>query len=129
MLWSSGDELDDEDVFTYLFIYSAVYEDKCCNCPTLMYYCTLMTVSVKLSRFLCIKSVVIYYILFRCDCEILCCVLFFLLSFLLLPPSSFFLTIGFSGIRLFDMLDSERIYVDFRRSKIPGCYSWYRSDG
>ena len=27
MLWSSGDELDDEDVFTYLFIYSAVYQD------------------------------------------------------------------------------------------------------
>ena len=27
MLWSSGDELDDGDVLTYLFIYSAVYQD------------------------------------------------------------------------------------------------------
>ena len=27
MLWSSRDELDDEDVLTYLFIYSAVYQE------------------------------------------------------------------------------------------------------
>ena len=37
MLWSSGDELDDEDVLTYLFIIPLCMVTGYYNCLTLMY--------------------------------------------------------------------------------------------
>ena len=107
-------------IYVLVYLFRCV-EDMLLQLSNLMYWIVCFDdCKYKLFRFLLYKicCYLLYFVPLRLWDSDLC--FSSLLPFLLLPLSSFFLTIGFSGIRLFDMLDSEGIYVNFRRSKISG---------
>ena len=87
MLWSSGDELDDEDVLTYLFIIPLCMGTGYYNCLTLMYIVYSNDCKYKLFSFFC-KNMLLSIIF--CSAAIVGLLYFFSLPILLLPPSSSF---------------------------------------
>ena len=96
MLWSSGDELDDKDVFPYLIYISAVWGQVIKLSRLIIVYCTLIMVCILTVQSLYLKSIIIYYFFLLC-CKILCCCFCFFFYLFLLS------TLNDSGFRHLDL--------------------------